>query len=153
MMTQRMLHALLVLMGLALGCATGAGEPPAPRKAEPLPAQKVGETIRTKSGLQYTLLRDGFGDRPGARSKVRVHYEGKLANGKVFDSSLERGAAATFSLRQVIPCWTEGIQLMQSGSKARLVCPAKIAYGDKGSPPAIPPNATLTFEVELLDVL
>ena len=151
-MTQRKVRVLAVLVGLALGCATEASDAPASGKAEP-PPMKVGQTIRTRSGLEYTLLRDGFGDRPKASSKVRVQYEGKLANGTVFDSSLKRGTAATFSLRQVIPCWTEGIQLMQSGAKARLVCPAKNAYGAKGAPPAIPPNANLTFEVELLDVL
>src|SRR5215510_4465778 len=151
-MTGQWVRVLAVLVSLALGCATKASDAPASTKAEP-PSTKVGETIRTRSGLQYTLLRDGFGARPKASSKVRVQYEGKLANGTVFDSSLKRGTAATFSLRQVIPCWTEGIQLMQSGAKARLVCPAKIAYGAKGAPPSIPPNANLTFEVELLDVL
>ena len=151
-MTQRRAHVLVALVGLALGCTTEAGDAPASIKPEPTPL-KVGQTIRTPSGLAYTLLRDGFGDRPKASSRVRVQYEGKLANGTVFDSSLKRGTAATFSLRQVIPCWTEGIQLMQSGAKARLFCPAKIAYGAKGSPPTIPPNANLTFEVELLDVL
>ncbi len=138
----------LALLG-SLACV-GSGAPPPP--PEPLPELAVGQTVRRPSGLEYTLLRAGFGDRPNAVSKVRVHYHGTLQDGTVFDSSIERGSASTFGLNQVIKCWTEGIQLMQAGGKSKLVCPAKIAYGRRGSPPAIPPNATLTFEVELLDV-
>jgi FKBP-type peptidyl-prolyl cis-trans isomerase FkpA len=83
---------------------------------------------------------------------VRVHYHGTFPNGKVFDSSVERGKPASFPLNRVIPCWTEGLQQMQVGGKAKLVCPPSIAYGARGAPPRIPPNATLYFEVELLAI-
>jgi FKBP-type peptidyl-prolyl cis-trans isomerase FkpA/FKBP-type peptidyl-prolyl cis-trans isomerase FklB len=84
---------------------------------------------------------------------VTVHYQGTLVDGTVFDSSVKRGAPATFALNGVIKCWTEGVQLIKVGGKARLVCPADIAYGDRGSPPRIKPGATLVFEVELLDIV
>ena len=84
---------------------------------------------------------------------VEVHYHGTLENGKVFDSSVERGKPFRSSLNRVIPCWTEGVQKMRPGGRAILVCPPKIAYGARGAPPRIPPNATLTFEVELIDIV
>ena len=83
---------------------------------------------------------------------MRVHYHGTLPDGKVFDSSVQRGQPAEFQLNQVIPCWTEGLQKMKVGGKARLVCPSDLAYGDRGRP-SIPPGATLVFEVELLEIL
>lgn len=139
---------VLAIAALALTCSTPAPEPQAP-----LPERRVGETLRTPSGLEITQLRAGFGDRPNARSSVRVHYHGTLADGTVFDSSVDRGQPSSFALDRVIRCWTEGLQLMRSGDKSRLVCPSRIAYGSNGSPPKIPPNATLTFEIELLEVL
>jgi FKBP-type peptidyl-prolyl cis-trans isomerase len=84
---------------------------------------------------------------------VKVHYEGRLIDGKVFDSSIKRGEPATFPLSGVIACWTEGLQTMKVGGKAQLVCPAAIAYGPNGSPPTIPPQATLVFDVELLEIV
>ena len=94
----------------------------------------------------------GTGAKPTATSMVKVHYEGKLANGTVFDSSYKRGEPISFGLNQVIPCWTEGVQTMQVGGKATLQCPAKTAYGAAGAGGVIPPNADLTFTVELLAI-
>jgi FKBP-type peptidyl-prolyl cis-trans isomerase FkpA/FKBP-type peptidyl-prolyl cis-trans isomerase FklB len=83
---------------------------------------------------------------------VKVHYQGTLIDGTVFDSSLQRGEPVSFPLGNVIKCWTEGLQQMKVGGKSRLVCPANLAYGDRGSPPNIKPGATLVFEVELLEI-
>lgn len=108
---------------------------------------------RTASGLVITTLKEGAGASPKATDTVKVHYHGTLPNGKVFDSSRNRGEPAEFELNGVIKCWTEGVQMMKVGGKSKLVCPADIAYGDR-SPPgsAIPPGATLIFEVELLEI-
>lgn len=108
---------------------------------------------RTSSGMVYTSITAGTGPSPAATDTVKVHYQGTLTDGKVFDSSIERGQPATFGLNQVIACWTEGLQKMKVGGKAQLVCPSDIAYGDGGRPPAIPPGATLVFEVELLEIV
>ncbi len=108
---------------------------------------------RTASGLVITELKAGTGASPKATDQVKVHYEGKLIDGTVFDSSLQRGEPATFPLNGVIPCWTEGVQLMKVGGKSRLVCPSELAYGERGSPPRIKPGSTLVFEVELLDIV
>jgi FKBP-type peptidyl-prolyl cis-trans isomerase len=105
-----------------------------------------------ESGLVYFELRQGTGKSPAATDQVKVHYHGTLPDGTVFDSSVQRGEPATFPLNGVIPCWTEGQQKMQVGGKAKLVCPAKIAYGSQGAPPTIKPGATLIFEVELLAI-
>ncbi len=114
-------------------------------------AQEPG-AVRTDTGLVYKALTPGQGARPQATDTVRVHYEGKLMDGKVFDSSRERGEPAEFALNRVIPCWTEGVQKMQVGEKAKLVCPSQIAYGDRGAGTDIPPGATLVFEIELLGI-
>jgi FKBP-type peptidyl-prolyl cis-trans isomerase FkpA/FKBP-type peptidyl-prolyl cis-trans isomerase FklB len=108
--------------------------------------------VTTSSGLVFIDLVAGEGDSPAATNTVTVHYHGTLSDGTVFDSSVERGEPASFPLNRVIPCWTEGLQLMKPGGKARLVCPSDIAYGDRGSPPTIKPGAALVFEVELLSV-
>lgn len=108
---------------------------------------------RTASGLVFESIKDGSGARPTAQSTVQVHYLGTLANGSEFDSSFKRGQPATFPLNRVIPCWTEGVAKMREGGKAKLTCPPEIAYGSRGAGAAVPPNATLTFEVELLKVM
>jgi FKBP-type peptidyl-prolyl cis-trans isomerase len=105
----------------------------------------------TASGLAYKVLTAGTGASPKATDKVTVHYTGKFISGKVFDSSVERGQLATFSLNRVIPSWTEGLQLMKIGGKSMLYIPFDLAYGPPGRGP-IPPNTTLIFEVELLEI-
>ncbi len=104
------------------------------------------------SGLIYTEVAAGTGASPTAKDSVKVHYTGKLIDGTVFDSSVQRGQPAEFTLGGVIPCWQEGVALMKKGGKALLVCPSSLAYGDGGSPPKIKPGATLIFDVELLDI-
>jgi FKBP-type peptidyl-prolyl cis-trans isomerase FkpA/FKBP-type peptidyl-prolyl cis-trans isomerase FklB len=108
---------------------------------------------KTPSGLVITTLKPGTGASPKATDKVKVHYHGMLVDGSVFDSSVQRGEPVTFPLNGVIRCWTEGVPLMKVGGKSRLVCPADLAYGDRGAPPRIRPGATLVFEIELLDIL
>jgi len=107
---------------------------------------------KTASGMVFIPVKAGTGASPKATDKVKVNYEGKLTNGTVFDSSYKRGQPVEFPLNQVIPCWTEGVQKLQVGGKAKLVCPPEIAYGVQGRPPVIPGNATLVFDVELLEV-
>jgi FKBP-type peptidyl-prolyl cis-trans isomerase FkpA len=114
-------------------------------------AQEPG-AVRTESGLIYQELRAGTGESPKAANVVKVHYRGTTIDGKEFDSSYKRNEPARFPLNGVIPCWTEGVQKMKVGGKARLVCPSDIAYGERGAPPSIPGGATLLFEVELLEV-
>ena len=104
------------------------------------------------SGVVVTHLTAGSGAQPTASSVVKVHYEGKLKDGTVFDSSYKRGSPAVFPLNRVIPCWTEGVQTLKVGGKALLQCPAKTAYGASGAGGVIPPNADLTFTVELLAI-
>jgi len=107
---------------------------------------------KSESGLVYKALKEGTGAAPAATDLVKVHYRGTLTDGKEFDSSYSRNEPAQFPLNGVIRCWTEGVQKMKVGGKAKLVCPSEIAYGDQGSPPNIPGGATLVFEVELLEV-
>ena len=116
-------------------------------------AAKEKGAVKTASGLIYFKEKPGAGASPKTTDKVRVHYEGKLTDGTVFDSSIARGSPVDFPLNQVIPCWTEGVQKMKVGGKAKLVCPSEIAYGDTGKPPVIPGGATLVFQVDLLDIL
>lgn len=107
----------------------------------------------TDSGLKYTIVTDGAGARPSASDNVTVHYTGILTDGKVFDSSVERGVPATFPLNRVIPGWTEGLQLMQEGAVAVFYIPSNLGYGENGTPDgSIPPNAPLIFEVQLIKV-
>jgi len=109
--------------------------------------------VKTASGAVVIPLKAGTGPAPAASDKVKVHYHGTLTDGTVFDSSLQRGEPATFPLNGVIRCWTEGVQQIKVGGKARLVCPSDTAYGDRGAPPRIKPGATLVFEVELLEIV
>jgi FKBP-type peptidyl-prolyl cis-trans isomerase FkpA/FKBP-type peptidyl-prolyl cis-trans isomerase FklB len=106
----------------------------------------------TASGLQYLVTKEGTGKSPAAYSMVKVHYTGKLVDGTVFDSSVERGEPIEFPLNQVIPGWTEGLQLMKEGGKATLYIPSQLGYGQQGVPGTIPPNSTLIFDVELIEV-
>lgn len=114
-------------------------------------AVKEVPAVTTASGLVYQSLREGTGASPVASDMVRVHYKGTLMDGTEFDSSYKRGEPAVFPLNRVIKCWTEGVQLIKVGGKAKLVCPAAIAYGERGTGP-IPANATLQFEIELLAI-
>jgi FKBP-type peptidyl-prolyl cis-trans isomerase FkpA len=108
---------------------------------------------KTSTGLLYQETKAGSGPSPAPTDTVKVHYKGTLIDGKVFDSSIERGEPIDFALNQVIPCWTEGVGMMKKGGKARLICPPDLAYGEKGAPPDILPGSTLVFEVELLDIV
>jgi FKBP-type peptidyl-prolyl cis-trans isomerase FkpA len=108
--------------------------------------------VRSPSGLIYISALEGTGAAPTATDRVKVEYEGKLADGTVFDSSRKQGGAVVSPLADGIPCWKEGLQKMKVGGKARIVCPASLAYGDTGKPPSVPPKSTLIFDVELLAV-
>ena len=115
-------------------------------------AAKEAGAVVTPSGLVYLSIKDGTGANPAASDKVKVHYRGTFPDGKEFDSSYKRGTPIEFPLNGVIPCWTEGVQRMKVGGKAKLTCPPAIAYGARGAGGVIPPNATLLFEVELLGI-
>ncbi len=139
--------ALLALAACGLA-GTGWAQPDAALAA----AAKEPGAVVTPSGLVYRSLADGKGASPTAADTVKVHYRGTFTDGREFDSSHKRGAPAEFPLDRVIKCWTEGVQRMKVGGKARLTCPASIAYGSRGAGGVIPPNTTLQFEVELLAV-
>ena len=130
------MRILLCATALSLAASLALAQAPAP--------------VKTNSGLVYQSLKEGSGTAPAATDIVSVHYRGTLADGKEFDSSYKRGQPTEFPLNRVIPCWTEGVQLMKPGGKARLTCPPAIAYGAQGAGGVIPPNATLQFEIELL---
>ena len=115
-------------------------------------AKKDG-VVTLPSGLQYQVLKEGNGKKPGAKDTVKCHYEGFLIDGTVFDSSVQRGEPATFPLQQVIAGWTEGLQLMQEGAKYRFFIPYRLAYGEGGAGQMIPPYAALIFDVELIEVV
>jgi FKBP-type peptidyl-prolyl cis-trans isomerase FkpA len=115
-------------------------------------AAKEAGAVVTASGLVYRSLKDGTGSSPTASDTVKVHYKGTFPDGKEFDSSYSRGTPIEFPLSRVIPCWTEGVQRMKLGGKAKLTCPSAIAYGERGAGGVIPPNSTLLFEVELLGI-
>ena len=135
--------ALVALFPVSAVMAQTTGTPAAP--AAPAP-------VTTKSGLVIQTLKEGTGTAPKATDTVKVHYRGTFIDGKEFDSSYKRGEPAEFPLNRVIPCWTEGLQKMKVGGKAKLTCPPAIAYGSRGAAGVIPPNATLNFEVELLGI-
>jgi FKBP-type peptidyl-prolyl cis-trans isomerase FkpA len=116
-------------------------------------AAKEKGAVKTASGLIYLPLKEGTGANPKPSDKVKVNYRGTLVDGTEFDSTFKRGTPAELPVDKVIKCWTEGLQLMKPGGKAKLVCPSGIAYGEKGAGASIPPNATLVFEVELLDIV
>jgi FKBP-type peptidyl-prolyl cis-trans isomerase len=119
--------------------------------AEPVNAE-VKNTITTRSGLQYTSIQEGTGATPGPTATVRVNYRGTLLNGREFDSSYKNGRPAEFQLTNVIKCWTEGLQMMKVGGKAKLLCPSNLAYGEEGIMGSVPRYSPLIFEVELLEI-
>jgi FKBP-type peptidyl-prolyl cis-trans isomerase FkpA len=137
-------RTLLVIPFAALMLACSDAEPARPEASAPSGA--------AAGGLEITHLREGSGPSPTASDTVKVHYHGTFPDGRVFDSSVERGVPASFPLGGVIACWTEGLQQMKVGGRARLTCPPALAYGEHGAPPTIPPNSTLIFEVELLEI-
>lgn len=130
--------ALLTAASLSVSLSASAAEP----KEE-----------KTASGIVITTLKEGSGANPKSSDTVKVHYRGTLTSGKEFDSSYGRGQPATFPLNRVIPCWTEGVQTIKVGGKAKLLCPANLAYGSRGVPGTIPPDSPLIFEVELLEIV
>ncbi|SPA43459.1 Peptidyl-prolyl cis-trans isomerase [Cupriavidus taiwanensis] len=134
------------------GAACAAGPAASAPAASPAPAAPAAAPQTLASGMTIQHLIKGTGASPKATDTVQVHYRGTLADGTEFDSSYKRGQPISFPLNRVIPCWTEGVQAMQVGGKARLTCPAGTAYGARGVPGTIPPNATLTFEVVLLGI-
>lgn len=140
-----------LLRALALATVTTLALPLAHAQADAAAAAKEPGAVVTPSGLVYRSLKEGTGASPLATDLVKVHYRGSFPDGKEFDSSYARGKPAEFPLNGVIKCWTEAVQKMKVGGKAKLTCPSDIAYGPSGRGP-IPPNATLLFEVELLDI-
>jgi FKBP-type peptidyl-prolyl cis-trans isomerase FkpA len=150
MMRPHLLAALTLssLSSLALAGAHAA-DAPAPVSASATTSANV---QKLPSGVTVTHVKVGSGAKPSANSTVKVNYEGKLKDGSIFDSSYKRGEPISFPLDRVIPCWTQGVQTMQVGGKAVLQCPSKTAYGAAGAGGVIPPNADLTFTVELLAI-
>ena len=146
--TNVILAATLISSGAAM--AQAATQP----SSDPVLAAAAKEegAVVTPTGLVYRSLKDGAGASPAASDKVKVHYRGTFPDGKEFDSSYKRNEAIEFPLSGVIKCWTEGVQRMKVGGKAKLTCPASIAYGERGAGNVIPPKATLLFEVELLGI-
>ena len=134
---------LLTLAVLLIACAETAAQGTAPSKKVTLPG-----------GIVFESLKDGTGESPKATDRVRVNYRGTFPDGREFDSSYKRGEPAEFPLNRVIRCWTEGVQMMKPGGKAKLTCPPAMAYGERGAGGGvIPPNATLNFEIELLSIV
>lgn len=140
----------LILSSIAMALLTAASVQ-AQNNVTATSAQEPGAKLRP-SGMVYRSLKDGSGASPFANDKVKVHYRGTLPDGKEFDSSYKRNEAIEFPLNRVIACWTEGVQLMKVGGRAKLTCPPATAYGERGAGGVIPPNATLFFEVELLAI-
>ena len=137
---------------LALSALFASASPAWAADAVTQAAAKEAGAVVTPSGLVYRSLKDGTGASPKATDTVKVHYRGTFPDGREFDSSYKRNEAIEFPLSGVIACWTEGVQRMKVGGKANLTCPAAIAYGARGAGSAIPPNATILFEVELLAI-
>ncbi len=140
--------ALLLLGPWFGGCVSKPSFSPGP--ADP---DAPTELTQTESGLKYRILRRGNGSKPQVSDRVKVHYVGTLDDGTEFDSSYRRGQPATFSLRQVVPGWTEGLQLVERGGMIELEIPPELGYGSTGAGSDVPPNATLHFTVELIEIL
>ena len=147
MLMKNIFSVTVLVAALSFATATHAAD-----AALEASAKEAGAVV-TASGLVYKSLKDGAGASPKASDTVKVNYRGTFPDGKEFDSSYKRNQAIEFPLNGVIPCWTEGVQRMKVGGKAKLTCPSSIAYGPRGAGGgAIPPNATLLFEVELLGI-
>ena len=156
----RFLSLASSLFGVACvaACTPPSSPPPAPAPAPsasnvPNIGSLTGKAqVTTASGIVFESMQTGSGPSPKATDTVRVHYRGMFPDGKEFDSSYKRGEPTEFPLNRVIPCWTEAVQMMKPGGKARITCPPKTAYGERGAGGVIPPNATLVFEIELLAI-
>ncbi|MDQ3061037.1 MAG: FKBP-type peptidyl-prolyl cis-trans isomerase [Pseudomonadota bacterium] len=150
------MKSLVSLLSLAAMLSTACAATPAAKPASAAasaaaaPAAPATETLPSGVKIVHTLA--GTGAQPKASDTVKVHYRGTLADGKEFDSSIKRGVPASFPLNRVVPCWTQGLQKIKVGGKATLTCPPATAYGERGAGGVVPPNATLTFEVELLAI-
>lgn len=154
-MSRPLLAAFACLLMLA-GCKNGPDPKVAAEGAAFLAKNATAEGVTTlPDGLQYKIVRSGPADgiKPGPRDEVKVHYEGKLVSGKVFDSSYERGVPASFPLQGLVPAWVIALQMMRPGDEWILYVPAKLGYGDEGAGADIPPGAVLIFRIELLGVL
>jgi FKBP-type peptidyl-prolyl cis-trans isomerase FkpA len=150
------LAASALALASVTACAQTGTAPAAPAtNATGVPnATSLTGTAKTTlpSGVLFESMQAGSGESPKATDTVKVHYRGTLPDGKEFDSSFKRGQPASFPLNRVIPCWTEAVQLMKPGGKARITCPPKTAYGERGAGGVIPPNATLVFDIELISI-
>jgi FKBP-type peptidyl-prolyl cis-trans isomerase FkpA len=146
--------ASTVLSALVLAaCGPSGSPPPAATTAAPAAAPgATGAKVTTPSGIVFEQLQAGSGASPKATDTVKVHYRGTFPDGREFDSSYKRGEPTSFPLNRVIPCWTEAVQMMKPGGKARITCPPQLAYGERGAGGVIPPNATLVFDIELLSI-
>lgn len=156
--TMRFLTFAFCALGATLAGCTPPSSPPAQRPAANAPAvPNLGALtgtarVTTTSGIVFESLQAGSGATPKATDTVTVHYRGTFPDGREFDSSHRRGQPTSFPLNRVIPCWTEAVQLMRPGGKARITCPPGLAYGERGAAGVIPPNATLIFEIELISI-
>jgi FKBP-type peptidyl-prolyl cis-trans isomerase FkpA len=156
----RILSVASSLFGLACitACAPPGSPPAAAAPAAASSVPNVGSLtgtarVTTPSGIVFESLQNGSGPSPRATDRVRVHYRGTFLDGREFDSSYQRGQPTEFPLNRVIPCWTEAVQMMKPGAKARITCPAAMAYGERGMGGVIPPNTPLMFEIELLSIV
>jgi FKBP-type peptidyl-prolyl cis-trans isomerase FkpA len=140
-----------VATAMALSCSAALAQTDVKPEALTKAAAEKGAVV-TESGLVYRDIKAGTGASPAATDTVKVHYKGTFPDGREFDSSYSRGQPASFPLNRVIKCWTEGVQRMKLGGKAKLTCPANLAYGERGAGASVPPNAVLLFEVELLGI-
>ena len=140
---------ILLTAFAAVSVRLAAADEPAPARPTPVRAFK---RVPAPDGIQIRRLNETTGAKPERNDRVVVHYHGTLKDGSVFDSSVERGRPENFKMGSVVPCWTEALTRLRVGEKAKIVCPPDTAYGPKGSPPKIPPNATLHFEIELLGI-
>ena len=157
--TMRFLAFAFCALGATLvaGCTPPSSPPSeratanAPAAASPGAATGLAK-VTTASGIVFESLQAGSGPNPKATDTVTVHYRGTFPDGREFDSSFKRGQPTSFPLNRVIPCWTEAVQMMRPGGKARITCPPRLAYGERGAGGVIPPNATLVFDIELISI-